>query len=512
MSDGTSAARTDSAVERKPGDVIAKKLELVRRLAEGGMGALWVARNLSTHAEVAIKVLLPHRSDDDHAAERFRHEAEVGAKLAHRNVTRVFDLLVDDDGSLVLVMELLHGRTLEAAYKEKGTLPAAEAVELIVPILGALQHAHDRGVIHRDVKPSNIFLDVDPDGHTTPKLLDFGIAKETDSTALTQTGEALGSPKYMSPEQVRASKQLDGKSDLFSIGVVLYEVITGENPFDAPSPTAALAQVLELEVDPDPRIEPRLWLEIQRALSKQPYERHGSARELAEALSRAVGLSTSSPPPSSRSAPPRSEARRAATPEPRTEKRPVVRDVAHTAVMPFPPPPSARDREAVASAFGAVPSTIPGAMPSTIPSAMPGAIPAVGPSRTRLVAAIAAAVGLMLLLGFVIFGRSSKPDGAASTSSAQPEGGPAIGSAGIANGNANANGETANGDAPPSGTSVGDLDTPPTAAPHATRGVPRRRQLALPAATRSSPGSSGGVKPSAPATSSGPSIARTPGF
>ncbi len=477
MSDGTSAARTDSAVERKPGDVIAKKLELVRRLAEGGMGALWVARNLSTQAEVAIKVLLPHRSDDDHAAERFRHEAEVGAKLAHRNVTRVFDLLVDDDGALVLVMELLHGRTLEAAYKEKGTLPAVEAVELIVPILGALQHAHDRGVIHRDVKPSNIFLDVDPDGHTTPKLLDFGIAKETDSTALTQTGEALGSPKYMSPEQVRASKQLDARSDLFSIGVVLYEIITGENPFDAPSPTAALAQVLELEVDPDPRIEPRLWLEIQRALSKQPYERHASAKELAEALSRAVGLSTSSPPPSSRSGPPA-----------RTEAKP------RAEAKPFPPPPSTQDREAVASAFTAV-------------------VPSVGPSRTRLMAAIAAAVGVVLLLGFVIFGRSSKPEGAASTSSTQAEGGAANANANGANDGTGASpaapASAANGDTPPS---VGDLDTPPSSAPRATRGVPRRRQLALPATTRSSSGSAGGGKPTAPASSSGPSIARTPGF
>ena len=483
MSEGTSAARTDGGAERKPGDVIAKKLELVRRLAEGGMGALWVARNLSTQAEVAIKVLLPHRADDDHAGERFRHEAAVGAKLAHRNVTRVFDLLVDDDGSLVLVMELLHGRTLEAAYKEKGRLSAEEAVELIVPILGALQHAHDRGIIHRDVKPSNIFLDVDPDGHTTPKLLDFGIAKATDSTALTQTGEALGSPKYMSPEQVRASKQLDGRSDLFSIGVVLYEVITGANPFEAASPTAALAHVLELEVDPDPRIEPRLWLEIQRALAKQPYERHGSAKELAEALARAVGLV---PPESVRRV---------------DETKPVARDATPASVR-FPPPPSARDREAVAGAFGAISSTVPVA----------------APSRARVPASIAAAVAVVLVVGFVIFGRSSKPDGAASTSSAQAEGGKASGAA-------NANGEGGNGGNGGNGAnpanddpspSVGDLDTPPTAAPRATRGVPRRRQLVLPAATRpSSPehgSAAAGGKPTSPAASSAPSIARTPGF
>lgn len=285
-----SAARTEGSRSRQPGDRLARKLELVRHLGEGGMGTVWVARNLATEAEVAIKVLRSHRDDDEHAADRFRHEARLGARLEHRNITRVFDLLEDDDGSLVLVMELLQGQTLEAAYKAKGALSTREAVEIIVPILGALQHAHEHGVVHRDVKPSNVFLHVDPDGHTTPKLLDFGIAKTHDASVLTRTGDALGSPSYMSPEQVRASKKLDGRSDLFSTGVVLYEILTGENPFQASSPTAVLAQVLELEIDPDPRIDPRVWLEIQRALSKQAYERHPSASNLAEALSRAAGL------------------------------------------------------------------------------------------------------------------------------------------------------------------------------------------------------------------------------
>lgn len=286
-----SAARTEGSRARRPGDRLGRKLELVSQLGEGGMGALWLARNLATEAEVAVKVLRSDRERDGHAAERFRHEAQLGAMLTHRNITRVFDLLEDDDGSLVLVMELLHGQTLEAAYKQRGSLSCREAVAVVVPILGALQHAHERGVVHRDVKPSNIFLHVDPDGHITPKLLDFGIAKTHDASVLTRTGDALGSPSYMSPEQVRAAKQLDGRSDLFSVGVVLYEIITGENPFHAPSPTASLAHVLELDVDPDPRIEPRLWLEIQRALAKQPYERHASAANLADALSRAVGAS-----------------------------------------------------------------------------------------------------------------------------------------------------------------------------------------------------------------------------
>ena len=441
------------------------------------MGELWVARNLATQAEVAIKVLLPQRSGDDHAAERFRHEAEVGAKLAHRNVTRVFDLLVDDDGALVLVMELLHGRTLEAAYKEKGTLSAAEAIEIIVPILGALQHAHDRGVVHRDVKPSNIFLDVDPDGHSTPKLLDFGIAKTHESTALTHTGEALGSPRYMSPEQVRANKQLDGRSDLFSIGVVLYEIITGENPFGAASPTAALAQVLELEVDPDPRIEPRLWLEIQRALSKQPDERHGSAKELADALCRAVGVTA----PESLRRPATGAASTSAPP-------PSARSQDHTAIM-----PSAPSRAASATA----PASWPPA-----PGALSGPPPAVAPaSRGRRTPWIAAGVAVVLVIAFVAFGRSSSPD-AASTATAQADAG-ATGAA--ASSSVSAIGD----DAPPS---VGDLDTPPPAAPRATRGIPRRRPFVLPATSRPAPGGAASAKAAQPAPAATPSIARTPGF
>ena len=252
------------------------------------MGAVWVARNLATEADVAVKVLRHDHADAD-AAERFRHEAKLGAMLGHRNITRVFDLLEDDDGSLVLVMELLRGETLDAHCKSRGPLSSTEAVAIIGPILSGLQHAHDHGVVHRDIKPSNIFVHVDPDGHATPKLFDFGIAKVSDSNIHTRTGEALGTPSYMSPEQVRATKELDGRSDLFSVGVVLYEIITGENPFGAPASSAALARVLELEIDPHPNLEPRVWLEVQRALSKQAYERHGSASELAAALRAAVG-------------------------------------------------------------------------------------------------------------------------------------------------------------------------------------------------------------------------------
>ncbi len=294
------ATRTVSPRPLTPGDCIAGKIELENLLAQGGMGSVWVARNVMTDAEVAIKVLRPDRADEGEGAtqtaDRFRHEARVGATLAHRNITRVFDLLETDDGSLVLVMELLRGQTLDQYCKAEGPLTTREAIAIIVPILSALQHAHDHGIVHRDVKPSNIFLHVEPDGHIIPKLFDFGIAKVQNTTIKTLHGSALGTPGYMSPEQVRLTKDLDGRSDLFTVAVVLYEIITGQHPFAAAAPSAALAQVLEAEIDPDPRIDPRVWIEMDRALSKNAYERHASASAFAAALCAAVGESEGSLP------------------------------------------------------------------------------------------------------------------------------------------------------------------------------------------------------------------------
>jgi serine/threonine-protein kinase len=325
----TSAAANE-ARPLEAGACIGGKLELVRAVGEGGMGAVWIARNMTTGGKVAIKVLRPHRRGDEHAVERFRYEATLGATLSHRNITRVFDLLEDKDGSLVLVMELLQGETLHDYYKRKGSLSTREAVAIIVPLLSALQHAHDHGVIHRDLKPTNVFLHTDPDGQVTPKLLDFGIAKSEDSSIETRTGDALGTPRYMSPEQVR-SIALDARSDLFSLAVVLYEIITGQNPYPGPTPTAVLAQVLELEIDPDPAIDPRVWLELRRALSKQAYQRHASAKELTDALCKALGETEASLIRSLRSEPPK---------EPSSAEVIIARDVA----PPEREPPSPRGR------------------------------------------------------------------------------------------------------------------------------------------------------------------------
>ena len=289
-----------TAARLEPHNRVAGKFRLGRRLATGGMGEGWVARNESTGADVALKML--RRGDADRERElqieeRFRHEARLSAMLSHRSIVKVFDLLEERDGTLVLVMELLRGETLQAYLERKGSRPAREGVAIVTPILSALAHAHERGIIHRDVTPSNIFLAVDPDGHVTPKLVDFGIAKLAGTgpqpsqlkPVQTVDGRVLGTPRYMAPERIRGSSEIDGRADLFAVAVVLYETLTGVSPFAASSASASLAAVLERHVDPDERIEPRIWIEIQRAMAKRAYERHATAHEMATALRAALG-------------------------------------------------------------------------------------------------------------------------------------------------------------------------------------------------------------------------------
>ncbi len=271
-----------------PGFVLAGRVRLVRPIAAGGMGEVWVAINEATGAEIAAKIWRP-AGDVTATRERFTHEAQLGAKLAHRNIVRIFDLIAESDGTLVLLMELLRGETLEQRLASAGPMPPREAIASMLPILSALQHAHAMGVVHRDVKPANIFFAVDPDGTATPKLLDFGIAKIPAAGNHTVDGHVLGTPRYMSPEHIRGKVDLDGRSDLFSVASVLFEMLTGRPAFGGATPGAILASVLELEIDPDPSIEPRLWTEIARALAKRPYERHRSAQELAAALCAAIG-------------------------------------------------------------------------------------------------------------------------------------------------------------------------------------------------------------------------------
>jgi len=271
-----------------PEALLGGKIRLIQRIGRGGMGDVWMARNEATQAEVAVKTLQRSERTPTHD-ERFRREARLAATISHRNVVRIFDLVDESDGTLGLVMELLRGGTLEACMRERGPLSSMHAVAVAAPILSALNHVHQKGIVHRDVKPANMFFAVEPDGHVIPKILDFGIAKlPAASSPLTIDGSVLGTPHYMAPEQIRGQEDIDGRGDMFSMAAVLYEMLTGVRVFQRDSAAASLAAVLEHEVDPDPRIEPRLWLAISRALAKRPYERFASCAEFADAIRRAV--------------------------------------------------------------------------------------------------------------------------------------------------------------------------------------------------------------------------------
>jgi serine/threonine-protein kinase len=287
-----------------PGAMLAGKYTLLRPLGVGGMGVVWCARNESTGADVAIKMVLPRTlADKNELAARFRREAMATARLRHRSIVVVYDLLeVPEEGvcSLALVMELLEGETLAKLLERRSFIAPHEAVDIACALLGALAHAHEAGIVHRDIKPENVFLATDGDGLVTPKVLDFGISKLDLPKAglITREGELLGTPSYMSPEQAR-SADVDGRSDLFNVGILLYEMLTGFNPFAGEGLHEVIVAILEH--DPAPLAAHGVGMElaavVARALAKDPNERYRSAREMLAALRASMGdtRQTSSP-------------------------------------------------------------------------------------------------------------------------------------------------------------------------------------------------------------------------
>jgi serine/threonine protein kinase len=279
-------------LELRPGLVLGGKYHLLRHLGMGGMGDVWVARNASTGADVAVKMLLPERAASADSLERFRREAHATARLTHRAIVRVFDLieLDADQGSLLMVMELLRGHTVAEKIHQQTRLSVEDALDIVLPILSALDHAHGVGLVHRDLKPENIFIALEPDGQVMPKLLDFGISKMRHPfvDAITADGELVGTPCYMSPEQARGRGNVDARSDIFSVGTLLYEMLAGRNPFLADSLHAVVMAVLEADPAPIEDIPPALWDVIARALRKRADERYATTSELAQALRAAV--------------------------------------------------------------------------------------------------------------------------------------------------------------------------------------------------------------------------------
>jgi serine/threonine-protein kinase len=334
------AKRTSELQEMRRGDVLGGKYLLVEHLAKGGMGELWIARNLATGAEVAAKVLLSEHATSPEGLARFRREARTTATLSHRAILRVFDLvqIAPPRGALLLVMELLRGRSLAEHLQSFGPLSIEATLELAFPLLSALTHVHGAGIVHRDLKPENVFLSLEPDGQWMPKILDFGISKELRDCPITLDGEIVGTITYMSPEQT-VGAPVDGRSDLFSFAILLYECLSGQNPFVDPATGFLrgknLLSLFDSGPPPLPNVPPAIFAVIQKALARNPDERYANAGEMARALreaARASELEHALPPPSIPSMPSMPAARRPVSTQART-KAPRRRRVGRMAAL-----------------------------------------------------------------------------------------------------------------------------------------------------------------------------------
>ncbi|MFO0547590.1 MAG: protein kinase [Polyangiaceae bacterium] len=278
------------------GAVLNRRWRVARIVGEGGMGAVYEAHGTQGEGVRAIKVLHAEFVSDDNIVSRFFAEAQAVRMLQHPNVAQIYEATRAEDGTPYLVMEFLQGAPLSTVMRPQKPMPPQQAATIITGVLQALAVAHQRNIVHRDLKPDNLFLVPDGRGNQTVKVLDFGIAKLMDGAggmgSKTKTGVLLGTPGYMSPEQIKNSKGVDPRSDLWSVGVILYELLSGREAFPADNEFARLTQVLTAEPKPIGDHVPQLanWNGFfQRALSKDLNQRFQSAGEMAQAVSSMVG-------------------------------------------------------------------------------------------------------------------------------------------------------------------------------------------------------------------------------
>jgi serine/threonine-protein kinase len=277
------------------GVVLSRKWRLVQKLGDGGMGEVYSADSVEGGARVAVKTLRAEFLAEPQVLSRFLDEARTCLRLVHPNIVRVLECGTADDGAPFLVMELLDGVPLGAYTQNGGRFAVAQAVPILEGILAGLAAAHSHGIVHRDLKPENVFLTRGTNGTFVVKVLDFGIAKVMDEAggmgSRTRTGMLLGTPAYMSPEQVKDSRDVDQRADLWSAGVMFYEMLSGRVAFPAPTAYARLAAVVSTDPEPletiDPALEPLSGF-VMRALKKNREERFGSALEMARALAAAA--------------------------------------------------------------------------------------------------------------------------------------------------------------------------------------------------------------------------------
>jgi tRNA A-37 threonylcarbamoyl transferase component Bud32 len=284
-------ARQRGDLEGLVGRVLVDRYRVDELVGVGGMGAVFKGHQLTLKRNVAIKVLHPELIRDEQIAKRFEREAESAARLEHPNIIQVLEQGTTEDGFKFIVMQLLEGG--ELATRLSDPVPPAQAVVWALQIFDALAHAHEHGIIHRDLKPENVFVSTDHDGREILKLVDFGIAKIVDGSTeaaepMTQLGLVFGTPAYMSPEQA-TGLSIDERTDLYSAGVILYQMLAGQPPFWSPDPVALIRMQVSLDPPPLPdHVPAELSSLVVRLLAKQREERYSSAAEVRTALEAAL--------------------------------------------------------------------------------------------------------------------------------------------------------------------------------------------------------------------------------
>jgi eukaryotic-like serine/threonine-protein kinase len=276
----------------QPGEVLAGKYKVERVLGVGGMGVVVAATHLHLDQRVALKFLLPEVVKIPEIVARFQREARAAVKIQSEHVARVIDVGTLESGAPYMVMEYLEGSDLSEVVKQRGPVPFESAIEYVLQACEALAEAHVAGIVHRDLKPANLFLIKRADGSPSVKVLDFGISKATIQAPgqgpLTQTSAVMGSPKYMSPEQLKSSRDVDARSDIWALGIVLHELLTGECAFVSKTLPELLVEILQSAPQTlrsrRPELPPGLEAIILRCLEKDPTKRYGSVAELSLAL------------------------------------------------------------------------------------------------------------------------------------------------------------------------------------------------------------------------------------